>query len=318
MKTIMLSLIFFLSLAAGLEAAERRDKVAGFEEKLIDSMRSGQLPSSLGRILIVSLRSDQGQPDALKNQLADVMKRTLEGAVTICEPCFMTESAWLKDGEISRNYLDRKRIADIIQQHSEWGEIDVFAYFQEDAKRLSWRLEEARSGDILSAGVVDQEGNWTRRTISRSTMNEAAERRAAGQPLMHTVLDIAAYPSAFVNIDFLEQWGEYNNRFTGIGLSLYNPTGGVGISHYQIIPRMGNAMVGAQFLLNIPAVLSSAGKKSDSSSDDEEDESTTNDQFLLNLMLRYPLTDSGIWNVFFFVSTSASVGAGISLIGIDL
>lgn len=317
MKTIMMSVIFFLSLTVGLQAAERRDKVAGFEDKLIDSIRNGQLSSGLGRILIVALRSDQGQAEALKNQLADVMKRNLEGSVTICEPCFMTESAWLKDGEISRNYLDRKRISDIIQQHKEWGEIDVFAFFQEDDKRLSWRLEEARSGDILSAGVVDQGGNWTRRTIGKSTLNEAAERRAAGQPLMHTVLDVAAYPSAFVNIDFLEQWGEYNNRFTGIGLSLYNPTGGIGISHYQIIPQMGKAMVGAQFLLNIPQVLSSAGKKSGSSSSDD-DETTPKDQFLLNLMLRYPLTDSGIWNVFFFVSTSASVGAGISLIGIDL
>ncbi len=312
MKKLLLFVALFFNLS--VIAADRQDKVAAFEEKLIDSLRSGQISQGLGRVLIVSLRSDQGQVEILKNQLADVMKRTLEGPVTICDPCFTTEGTWLKQGEVSRNFLDHSRISDIIKSHSEWGEISVFAYFQEDERRLSWRLEEARSGDIISAGVVDQRGNWSLRTLGKSTQNEADERRAAGQPLMHTVLDVGAYPSAYISLDFLEQWGEYNNRFTGIALSLYNPTGGIGISHYQVIPQFGNTMVGAQFLLNIPQVLSSTQKDSNNN----EDKNDSNDQYLLNIMLRYPLTTSGIWNAFFFVSTSASVGAGISLIGIDL
>ncbi|QRO00834.1 hypothetical protein JRI60_18265 [Archangium violaceum] len=183
----------------------------------------------------------------------------------------------------------------------------VAIWLDETLEGVSLRIINLHNSRIVFVQNFDPGLTELARTRRNFTLTEELERRARGDSLTHTFLDVTMYPGQHISLDFAEQWGDTNANLAGLSLSAYDPLIGVGGAYYRVIPNALNIMVGAKVLLSVPtAIASGIGGQ------------TTEiiDPLLTAVfVVRLPIASSN-YGVTFTASTNGRIGFGISLMNI--
>lgn len=182
-------------------------------------------------------------------------------------------------------------------------------WLDETVQGVSLRIIDLKNSRIVLAENFDPmlvESARTRRTFS---LARELERRARGDSIAHTFIDVAMFPGQHVSLDWTEQWGDTNSNLSGVSLSLFDPVLGVGVAYYRVVPNALNIMVGAKVLMSVPTalVINITGQQ----------------QQLLDplltgvLVVRVPIASSN-YSVTLSASTNGRVGIGFSLMSLSL
>jgi hypothetical protein len=183
----------------------------------------------------------------------------------------------------------------------------VAIWLDETPEGVSLRMIDLHNSRIVFVQNFNPGLTEMARTRRNFTLTEELERRARGDSLTHTFLDVTVYPGQHVSLDFVEQWGNTNENLAGLSLSAYDPLIGVGGAYYRVIPNAFNLMVGAKILMSVPnaVVTGISGQPADFL-----------DPLLTGVFVaRVPIASSN-YGVTFTASTNGRIGVGISLMNI--
>ncbi len=174
-------------------------------------------------------------------------------------------------------------------------------------------VEETPSG-IALRWIRIEDGRILFSTLADSTvrLNEIkprllfareADRRRNGESLSYVFFDLGIYPSALLQLSFLEQWGSLNQFITGITLSGIAPKGGLGGTFVYMLPwnRRQTAALTGFYLLS--GLASSSGSNSDSNS-------STSGAFVGQL--KYDIAIGNSFGLFASVNTQGTFSLGLS------
>jgi hypothetical protein len=183
----------------------------------------------------------------------------------------------------------------------------VAIWLDETPEGVSLRIIDLHNSRIVLVQNFDPGLTELARTRRNFTLTEELERRARGDSLTHTFLDVTVYPGQHISLDFAEQFGDTNANLAGLSVSAYDPLIGVGGAYYRVIPNALNIMVGAKVLLSVPTAVASG----------ISGQSTQLIDPLLTgvLVVRMPIASSN-YGVTFTASTNGRIGFGISLMNI--
>jgi hypothetical protein len=182
-------------------------------------------------------------------------------------------------------------------------------WLEETADGVSLRIIDLRNSRIVLAENFDQglaSAAGTRRSF---TLARELDRRARGDSLAHTFIDIAVYPGQHVSLDFTEQWGDTNANLSGVSFSLFDPILGVGGSYYRVVPQALNITVGLKILMSLPTAIVRGISQQDTDLIDP----------LLTgvLLVRVPIASSN-YGLILSASTNGRIGLGLSLMNVSL
>ena len=183
----------------------------------------------------------------------------------------------------------------------------VAIWLDETPQGVSMRVIDLHNSRIVFVQNFDPGLTELARTRRNFTLTEELERRARGDSLTHTFLDVTMYPGQHVSLDWAEQWGDTNANLAGLSVSVFDPVVGVGGSYYRVIPNAMNLMVGGKVLLSVPTAIVSgiSGQPTQ-----------VLDPLLTGVfVLRVPIASSN-YGVTFTASTNGRIGIGFSLLNI--
>jgi hypothetical protein len=183
----------------------------------------------------------------------------------------------------------------------------VAIWLDETPEGVSLRIIDLHNSRIVFVQNFDPGLTEMVRTRRNFTLTEELDRRARGDSLTHTFLDVTIYPGQHISLDWVEQWGDTNANLAGVSLSAYDPLIGVGGAYYRVIPDALNIMVGAKILMSMPTAIASG----------ISGQSTQVIDPLLTgvFVVRMPIARSN-YGVTFTASTNGRIGIGISLMNI--
>jgi hypothetical protein len=183
----------------------------------------------------------------------------------------------------------------------------VAIWLDETPEGASLRIIDLHNSRIVFVQNFDPGLTELARTRRNFTLTEELERRARGDSLTHTFLDVTVYPGQHISLDFTEQWGDTNANLAGLSVSAFDPVIGVGGAYYRVIPNALNLMVGAKVLMSVPTAIASG-----ISGESVE----LLDPVLTGVfVVRMPIASSN-YGVTLTASTNGRVGLGISLMNI--
>lgn len=290
-----------------------RDALLRLEDSLSIRREDGVLGKDLLPAIVVSVtpayeESKKWFPTAALKTLVHVF-----GAAGLrsCEAC-MAPRLYIEDGRLEQNTTDLttaeiSRLDETARGKSAASRTAI--WLDETAEGVSLRIIDLQNSRIVFAENFDR--NLSESASTRRTVVEAREldRRARGDALTHTFIDVAIYPGQHVSLDWSEQWGDTNRNLSGVSLSIFDPVVGFGGEYFRVIPELYNLMVGAKLLLSIPTALVSAV-------------SGRNNQVIDPIvtgvfMARLPIASSN-YGIIFSASTNGRFGLGFSLMNFSL
>lgn len=182
-------------------------------------------------------------------------------------------------------------------------------WLDETSQGVSLRIIDLRNSRVVLAENFDP-GATDAAALRRNVASyREEERRAKGDALAHTFIDIGVLPMQHVSFDWSEQWGETNRNLTGVSISAYDPILGLGGSYFRIIPEAFNITVGVKVLFSIPTALVRAVSP--------DIQQVIDPLFSAALVVRWPIFKSN-FGLVFTLSTNGRVSLGISLLNISL
>lgn len=291
-----------------------RDALARLEETLTLGLAEQALVAQdLVPAIVVSVRPHAEASRAWypTQALASLVRVFGRGALRACEACMAprvrVEGGRLEQSSVDPDLPEIVRIDEASRGSAEPARTAI--WLDETSQGVSLRLVELKNGRILFAENFD--GALAERSATRANVKLAREldRRARGDALTHTFIDLVVYPGQHVSLDWTEQWGDTNANLTGLSFSVYDPVVGVGLSYYRVIPEALNLTVGLKMLVSVPTALVQAFNP---------DVSRVLDPLLTGvLVVRLPIASSN-YAVTFTASSNLHVGLGISLLNVSL
>lgn len=231
------------------------------------------------------------------------------GGLRLCEACTAPRT-WVEDGRLAYEAgpisLDELARLDATTRGDARPARSAI-WLDEQRGGVSVRIVDLATGRLIWAQNVDPRLVEHANSARMSTLTEELERRARGDSLTQTFVDVALYPGQHVSLDFTDQWGKTNANLSGVTLTVYDPVVGLGLCHYRRLELL-NVLVGAQGVLSLPTALVSAlGEGGE-----------VLDPLLTGVALvRVPFGRSN-YGVLATASTNGEFGVGVSLMNIRL
>ncbi len=310
-----LLLLVALLLGAGPAHADpttTRDALDRLEEILQVRIDDGRL--SVEEVMPALLVSAQPRYEPSEEWFAvrviEVLQESFGEGLRLCEAC-MAPRTWVGDGALTWQAgpigldevvrLDDRSRGDAPAARSA-------IWVDEVPSGVAIRIVDLRTARVIFAQNIDPNLVENRRTQRNYNLSQELERRARGDSLTQSFLDLALYPGQHISLDITEQWGPTNHNLSGLTLSLVDPVVGVGASHYRCLP-FGRVLIGGKVILSLPtAVVRSLS----------EDETDVIDPLVTGVaVLRVPFGGSN-YGAVLTASTNGQFGAGISLMNIRL
>src|SRR5690606_36022353 len=88
---------------------------------------------------------------------------------------------------------------------------------------LALRIADLATGMVLVAETIHNGQSTMPAAVHGYNVARLSDARARGTLIKHSVFDVAFYPQPHMAWSWLEQWGDYNQHLSGIGVSLVNP-----------------------------------------------------------------------------------------------
>lgn len=244
--------------------AERQSTVESFvrlEEILRDQLDS--LALNAGEIFPVIIVRAVPSYEESRTSFADSSIQKLSGAfgpsnVRYCEGCSASHSK-IRDSGVEVISPDSMTLADISDfdtaMRGATPPAQTAWWLIENADGITVRGVSLSSGRVVFAQNISPNLASQLRTQRNYTASKDLLRRHRGDSLTHTVFDLGFYPSQHIALDFLEQWGSFNQRFFGVSVSLLDPVLGLGASYGEAFPNLMNTMLGGKLLMSVPTAL---------------------------------------------------------------
>lgn len=185
----------------------------------------------------------------------------------------------------------------------------VAIWLDENPSGVSLKVVDLQSSRLVLAENFDPTLNESTRTRKAFSAARSLERRARGDSIVHTFMDLTMYPRPRLTLDWTEQWGDTNENLAGLTVSIWDPVLGVGISYYRILPNAMNISVGGQVIMSVPTALVQVISGNPT---------TVLDPLLTAaVVVRWPIFNSN-YAVIASASTNLQFGIGISLMNFTL
>lgn len=137
------------------------------------------------------------------------------------------------------------------------------ATIRETADGVMMQIRSLADGKILFYALADSS-----QTLSDvkpfSHMAAERDRRLRGDSLFYVAMNMGLYPQGRFQLEFMEQWGARNQHISGLGVSLLNPTGALGLTYYYLNPQYRKLHFGLSAYFPLQNVFSSSSDGNDS------------------------------------------------------
>ena len=232
------------------------------------------------------------------------------GGLRACEAC-MAPRLYVEEGRVEQ-VTTGVGAAEIVRldENGRGGAAParVAVWLDETPQGVSLRIIELSTSRIVLAENFDPSLAEAARTRRNFTMARELDRRANGDSLTHTFLDMAFYPGQHFSIDWSEQWGLTNANLSGLSISLFDPVLGIGAAYYRVVPKALNITVGAKVLMSLPtAIVRSIA----------DDVDIIDPIMTAAFVARVPIARSD-YAITFIASTNGRFGIGFSLMNTTL
>jgi hypothetical protein len=181
-------------------------------------------------------------------------------------------------------------------------------WLDETAAGVSLRIIDLRNSRVLVAENFDEVQADAKAFDRTVQLVREEQRRARGDALAHTFIDIGVVPMQHISLDWSEQWGDTNANLAGVSLSAFDPVLGLGGSYFRITPLF-NITVGLKLLVSVPTALVRAISP--------DIQQIIDPLFTAVLVIRWPIFGSN-FGLVATLSTNARVTFGISLLNFSL
>lgn len=187
----------------------------------------------------------------------EVIERTFgTGDLRLCEAC-MAPRTYMEDG----NLLFQAGPAGLDEitrlDHDARGTSPparTAIWLDEHRGGVSMRIVELSTGRVLFAQNIDPNLTEYANSQRMASLASELERRARGDAVAQTFVDIGLFPNQHISLDFTDQWGKRNGNLSGVTLSLVDPVFGVGVTHAHRL-RFFNVLVGGKGVISLPTAV---------------------------------------------------------------
>lgn len=266
-RTLSLTAVALLCCTpAFAERATTRDALERLEEVLESRLDDGTLrKAQLLPTLVVSTRAryeeSQGwfPAEALSALIAALGTEDLRSCEACMQPRVYSEEGRLEYSSGAIGLDEIIRLDANARGKAEPARSAI--WLDEHAAGVAIRIVDLSTGRILFAENIDPTFREVRESAKLMRKSEEFERRARGEGLTHAFVDIVMYPSPQLSMDWTDQWGESNENFTGVSLSLFDPVLGLGLGYYRVIDVFHIAsypvapQLGFKMLMSLPTAL---------------------------------------------------------------
>ncbi len=312
---LLLLLLTLAPRAAWADTATTRDALDRMEEILQVRVEDGRIdPEQVMPAILVSAQPRyETSQDWFTVRVIEILQASFgSGGLRLCEAC-MAPRAFVGEGALSYQTgpvgLDEViRLDDHTRGQSAPARSGVWV--EELVSGVAVRIVDLHTGRVIFAMNIDPYLVENERSRRNYKLSQELERRARGDSLTHSFLDLALYPGQHLSVDFTDQWGPTNANLSGVTLSLFDPVVGVGASHYRAL-KFGNVLVGGKVILSLPTAL----VRSLDTSDQPQD---VLDPLVTGVgVVRVPFGRSNYAAVM-TLSTNGQFGLGVSLLNLRL
>ena len=314
LRGLLLSLLsLLLTTPARADSATTRDALDRLEEILQVRVDDGRLTTEdvMPTLLVSAEPRYITSEDWFSTRVIEVLQRAFgNDGLRLCEAC-MVPRTHVGNGVLAYQAgpigLDEViRLDDLSRGASAPARSAIWV--DEVHGGVSIRIIDLQTGRVIFARNIDPNLVENTRTQRNWFLSQELERRAVGDSVTQSFLDLALYPGQHISVDFTEQWGPTNRNLSGVTLSVVDPVFGIGASHYRALP-FANVLIGGKLVLSLPtALVRSLGEDSG----DVIDPLTT-----AVGVVRVPF-GRGNYGLVLTASTNGQIGAGISLMNIRL
>lgn len=306
---------FGVSTLAWASADRSREALDRVEETLTMELENGGLDiKALAPIMVVSVMpANEASSKWYPNAALSVLMRVFGGgSVRVCEACMSTRvysiQGRLEHNSTGLDVVELKALDEQIRGTSDAAQTAV--WLDETASGVSVRVVDLRNSRILVARNFDAGLKETARTLKLFNYSKEIERRARGDSLMHSFLDVRFINSGGISIDIVEQWGAQNRHLSGLSLSFLDPFLGLGGSYFYVMPEALKLTFGVRVMVSIPTAIGSALVGSLGNFNGLEP------LLSATFVARLPIAQSN-WAVLASGSTNGTIGLGVSLMNVS-
>jgi len=120
-----------------------------------------------------------------------------------------------------------------LRQNSRYANAKSLSSIKETPSGVQIRITSLTDGSILFAALVDSSQDlddvkpW-------HNFSAELERRRRGESLYYVFINFGMYPNVLFQVEWLEQWGKYNQHISGLAWSFVNPIAAIGISYHYL------------------------------------------------------------------------------------
>jgi hypothetical protein len=312
---LLLRLSLVLALLPATALAQRdttREALARLDETMVHRLEDGVAVKDLLPAIVVSVapafeESKAWYPTAA---LASLVRVFGSSGLRACEAC-LAPRLYVEEGKIeqSTGALSAAEITRLDEaSRGKGAPARTAIWLDETAEGVSLRIIDLANSRIVLAENFDPALITQTRTIKNFSLSRELDRRAKGESLAHTFIDVAVFPGQHVSFDWTEQWGDTNANLSGVSLSAFDPVLGIGAVYFRVIPQAWNLMVGAKVLMSVPTAAVNAVGQSGS----------VIDPLLTGVLLvRLPIFSTN-YAVILSASTNGKFGIGISFLNFSL
>ncbi len=236
--------------------------------------------------------------DAVFNMLSKVFSEP--GQIIDCPDCGLNRVYVAKDqrltiqsGDLSMGEFSQ------IKKNTLYEKARAIAFVEETSSGVYMKIVSLDDGQILFAHLADSSKNLDH-AKPYLHFNKEYERRLRGEALSYMFVNLGLMPfSSFtLQLEWLEQWGTYNQHISGIALSLMNPIVALGPSYHYLLRSNPKINFGGTLFVALPKLISESGV------------SLTN-ALVLQATAHYALGSS--FGVFIYANTDKNFGVGFNL-----